>query len=114
MVTHFLEVPMKRILACLACVAVVLGSGGALAADLPAYDTDAYCKQIGEAAGGSYAIEESCQKREKRAQDELAKMDIEPRIFKHCEKIGSTAGGTYAIFQSCVKREMGAKQRLGK
>ena len=84
------------------------------AAELPPYDSGAYCKQVSAAGGGSYAIESACMDMEKEAREALAAMDIEPKILKYCDEVAKAGGGTYAILQACIEMEMESKKNLGK
>lgn len=79
---------------------------------LPAYDIKAHCRKIGDVAGGSYQIEETCRKNEQEAQKALTTITIPSRISKHCQEIGIVAGGSYQIMLTCVKQEIEAKNRL--
>jgi hypothetical protein len=77
-----------------------------------AFDIQAHCQQVGEFAGGSYVIEEGCQRNEREAQAKLARMVIPERIKTHCQEVGQFAGGSYSIMLGCVRNEIEAKARL--
>lgn len=93
----------------LAFAAIILAAPAALAAN---YDTKAYCERVGQMAGGSYAIENSCKSNEERARSGLANRTLEPAIDRYCDRVGETAGGSYAIKQSCAINEEAAKKKL--
>lgn len=82
------------------------------AATLPAFDSNAYCRTIGDAAGGSAVIERTCREQESEARSEAAAMSIPARTLNYCTKIGETAGGSYLIFKTCVEQEIGAAAEL--
>lgn len=77
----------------------------ASSAGLPSFDTEAYCRKIGDTAGGSYEIEETCRNEESRALSQLNSESIPARTLEYCSRIGDTAGGSYVIMQTCVEQE---------
>lgn len=77
-----------------------------------AFDIDAYCKEVADAAGGSYQIEETCRKMESEAKAKLEKMSIPSRVEKYCKEIGEAVGGSYQIMETCVKQELESKSRM--
>ena len=77
-----------------------------------AYDIQAYCKTVSNAVGGSYQIEESCQKMERTSRDNLARTVLPTRIDKYCEEVGGAIGGSYQIKEACAKQELQARSRL--
>lgn len=84
----------------------------AISASLPDFDTDEYCRKIGDTAGGSYEIEATCRDEEAAALSQLRSLDIPDRTLKYCSDIGETAGGSYTIMKTCVEQEANAASRL--
>lgn len=81
-------------------------------AELPSFDTTAYCRNIGDTAGGSMQIEATCRDMEDEALSELRRMTIPSRMLNYCTEIGETAGGSYQIMKTCVEMESEAAARL--
>ncbi len=77
-----------------------------------AFDTVSYCRQVADAVGGSYQIEEACRQQEKEAQASLSRKQIPPRVEKYCREVGQAVGGSYQIMNACVDQELAAKARL--
>lgn len=77
-----------------------------------AFDTDAYCEQVSNAAGGSYQIEKTCHEQEHEAQSNISIMTIPQKIKNYCKNVGQTAGGSYQIMESCIEQELNAKSEL--
>ena len=51
-------------------------------AAIPAFDTKAYCRKIGETVGGSYQIEEACRNEEAEALEKLNSNRTPIRILR--------------------------------
>jgi hypothetical protein len=64
----------------------------AASAAIPSFDTEAYCRKIGDTAGGSYEIEETCRDEEAKALSQLNSQSIRARTLEYCSRIGDTAG----------------------
>ena len=110
---------MRRILAYMVCVTVVLGAGGAWAAGLPEYDSSAYCKHFAERGKGGYTAESGCMQMEQESKTVLAAMSIEPKILNYCDNFTkkgtrrSGGGGSYTVLKGCVEMEISSKKSLG-
>ena len=79
---------------------------------LPVYDSQAYCRSIGNTAGGSSEIELFCRQSEDTAKKNLAQMKVSDRAMKYCGQIGQAAGGSYEMLEFCLKEEMAAEKQL--
>lgn len=77
-----------------------------------AFDIYGYCRQVSDAVGGSYQIEEACRQQEREAQTSLSRKQIPSRVEKYCREVGQTVGGSYQIMNACVEQELAAKARL--
>lgn len=77
-----------------------------------AFDISGYCRQVSDAVGGSYQVEETCRQQEEEAQTILSRKQIPSRIAKYCREVGQAVGGSYQIMNTCVDQELGAKARL--
>lgn len=77
-----------------------------------AYDINDYCRQVANAVGGSYQIEETCRQQERQAQASLSRKQIPSRVENYCREVGQAVGGSYQIMDTCVQQELGAKARL--
>lgn len=77
-----------------------------------AFDIAAYCRQVGDAVGGSYQIEKACRDQEYRAKQNIEKMKIPARIEKYCTDVASAVGGSYNIMEACIKQETDAMNSL--
>lgn len=77
-----------------------------------AFDIAGYCRQVSDAVGGSYQIEEACRQQEREAQASLSRKQIPSRIEKYCKEVGQAVGGSYQIMNACVEQELAAKARL--
>lgn len=71
-----------------------------------------YCRQVSDAVGGSYQIEEACRQQEREAQASLSRKQMPPRVEKYCREVGKAVGGSYQIMNACVEQELAAKARL--
>jgi hypothetical protein len=77
-----------------------------------AYDIDAYCKQVGAAAGNGSRLEAACREREQTAKAEIGRMSVPPGILNYCRQVGQSAGGSYQFMEACIKEESMAKDKL--
>lgn len=82
------------------------------ASDFKMFDIEAHCKQVSQAVGGSYQIEQTCRDSERRDKVLLNGMTIPPEIAAHCGEVGRAVGGSYQIMLTCVERETKAKANL--
>jgi len=76
------------------------------------FDTDAYCKSISKAIGGSYQIEATCREQEKAAREALSSQTVAPEVLSYCHSVGDAIGGSYQIMKTCVDQELAAKAKL--
>lgn len=79
---------------------------------LPEYDTEAYCAEVAEMAGGSYSLEKGCRDMEAEAKASLEGRVIEPRILKYCDDVASMTGGSYGLLEGCIDMEEEARDSL--
>ena len=77
-----------------------------------AFDINGYCRQVADAVGGSYQIEETCRQQERQAQANLSRKQIPSRVENHCRNVGQAVGGSYQIMDTCVEQELAARARL--
>jgi hypothetical protein len=84
----------------------------ALCSNAFAFDIAGYCRQVSDAVGGSYQIEEACRQQEREAQESLSRKQIPARVEKYCSEVGQAVGGSYQIMNVCVEQEIAAKTRL--
>ena len=84
----------------------------AISSSASAFDIAGYCRQVADAVGGSYQIEETCRKQEQQAKKQLEAKTIPPRIEKYCREVGQVVGGSYQIMNTCVEQELAARDRL--
>lgn len=77
-----------------------------------AYDIDAYCTQVGDAAGGGSQLEAACRDQEQTAKDNISRMSVSPRIMNYCQEVGQSAGGSYQFMEACIKEESKVKDKL--
>lgn len=91
---------------------VVFLPGITAAASLPSFSASDYCKQVSEAVGGSYQIEEGCMQNEKESIQALQSMDIPDRVMSYCTEVAKAVGGSYQILHGCVQNELESKGRL--
>jgi hypothetical protein len=80
--------------------------------DVPSFDSVAYCKSIGKAAGGSYQIEITCRDQEALAVRAIRQAEVPHEIMIYCAKIGETVGGSFQIMVTCIDQEISAKRSL--
>lgn len=76
------------------------------------YDINSYCRQVSNAVGGSYQIEEACRQQEREAQANLSRARPPARIEKYCREVGQAVGGSYQIMDACIQQELAAKGRM--
>ncbi len=98
-------------------MAVFCAAGPAIWADeatisLPEYDTEAYCAEVAEMAGGSYSLEKGCRDMESEARASLEGRVVEPRIMKYCDDVASMTGGSYSMLEGCIDMEEEARDSL--
>jgi hypothetical protein len=79
---------------------------------VPSYSITAYCRRIGDTAGGSSMIEKACRDMEADALAAIEAQSIPARVRSYCDQIGRTAGGSYQIYNSCVDMELEAAAAL--
>lgn len=92
-------------------VFVLFFSAQVFAADLPQFDTDAYCDNIAEIGGGSNVLRKQCMKDEKASEKRLAKInDVPDKTWKYCAKIAKVANGSYVLMEQCISDEMDAAE----
>lgn len=84
----------------------------AIAGDLPLYDTVAYCREIGDLAGGSSQVELVCRQDEEAAKDKIDALNPSARIMKYCDEVARVAGGSYQILEVCIEDELSAEEQL--
>ena len=77
-----------------------------------AYDIEAYCTQVGAAAGGGSQLEAACRDQEQAAKDNISRMSVPQRIMNYCQEVGQSAGGSYQFMEACIKEESKAKDKL--
>ena len=77
-----------------------------------AYDIEAYCQQVGAAAGGGSQLEAACRDQEQTAKDNISRMSVSQRIMNYCQEVGQSAGGSYQFMEACIKEESKAKDKL--
>jgi hypothetical protein len=77
-----------------------------------AYDIEAYCQQVGAAAGGGSQLEAACRAQEQAAKDNISRMSVPPRIMNDCQEVGQSAGGSYQFMEACIKEEAKARDKL--
>lgn len=91
---------------------ILSGAGQAAAAELPSYNTAAYCEKIGAVVGGSYQIEAACRDIESEAARLIRSKSIPTRVWRYCDDIGRTVDGSYQIFNACVDMELEAARSM--
>ena len=96
--------------ALIASVAVALADEAAQT--LPEYDTEAYCAEVAEIAGGSYSLEKGCRDMEAEARTSLEGRVVEPRIMKYCDDVALMTGGSYSMLEGCIDMEEEARDSL--
>lgn len=88
----------------------VLGDNSKELTDI--YDMKKYCADVGETAGGSYEIEQTCREQEKKSQNNLSYLSVPKRVATYCQNVGQYAGGSYQIMETCIENELKAKKQL--
>jgi hypothetical protein len=76
-----------------------------------AYDIEAYCTQVGTAAGGGARLEAACREQEQAAKDNISRMSVPSRVMSYCQEVGQAAGGSYQFMASCIKEESKADDK---
>jgi hypothetical protein len=77
-----------------------------------AYDIEAYCQQVGAAAGGGTQLEAACREQERTAQSNISRMSAPSRVMNYCQEVGQSAGGSYQFMEECLKEESKAIDKL--
>jgi hypothetical protein len=98
---------VRALILAAACVAAT----PALAIDLPRFDVEAHCDQLGGLAGRySDTIEKECFETEQRAYDKLKLVwnDAPDEVRRRCLAIATTASANYTLLKGCVDVEMRA------
>lgn len=92
-------------------LALIVASTPALADTVPRYDPAGYCKEVGDAVGGSSSIEKSCIELEQQAYNELKAgwASYPARARSYCDEVSQATGGTYQILLSCIEKESEAE-----
>jgi hypothetical protein len=83
-------------------------SGG----ETPSYDVARYCRQVGDAVGGSSVIERGCRDQEQEAQARIRSRTIPARVRSYCDQVARAVGGSYMIFDGCLDQELEAASSL--
>ena len=83
-----------------------------VSANADAFDINSYCRQVANAAGGSYQIEKVCREQETQARSNISSMSVPIRIKNYCSEVGQAAGGSYQIMEVCIQQESQAKSSL--
>ncbi|MDL2259320.1 hypothetical protein LJB99_00370 [Deltaproteobacteria bacterium OttesenSCG-928-K17] len=84
----------------------------AMANELPLYDTNAYCREIGDIAGGSSQIELVCRQEEEAAKVKISTLNPSTRTMRYCDEVARIAGGSYQILEVCITDELSAEDQL--
>jgi len=77
-----------------------------------AFDSNSYCREVADIAGGSYQIEKVCLEQERKAQSNISSMSVPSRIENYCKEISEISGGSYVIMEACIQQEIKAKNSL--
>jgi len=77
-----------------------------------AFDIDAYCKQVGAAAGGDSQLEVACRDQESMARSEIESMTVTPHVMDYCRGVGQSAGGSYRFMEECLREEAKSGDKL--
>ena len=93
---------------------ILLIAAGLIALPLAAhaFDIDAYCQQVGAAAGGSAQLEAACREQEQRARNNISHMTVSPRVMDYCQGVGQSAGGSYEFTEQCLREEAKSGDKL--
>lgn len=84
----------------------------ALPSTVHAFNTSAYCREVGAVVGGSYQIELVCRQQEDAARSRLNRMSVPGRIESYCREVGAVVGGSYQIMVTCIEQELEARRQL--
>ena len=106
---------MKKAIQILALACLFSLSVPSLAAAVPSFNTNAYCKEVAEVGGGSYMIEQGCREMEADAKATVGRMNVPSKTMSYCTEVARAAGrnGSYSILQGCIEMETDAKKSLG-
>jgi hypothetical protein len=91
---------------------LIVLSLAALPVAVHAFDINAYCKQVGAAAGGGTQLEAACRDQESAARSEIERMTVTPRVMDYCRGVGQSAGGSYQFMEECLKEEAKSGDKL--
>jgi hypothetical protein len=96
--------------AAMVIAAMAVAGASSARAEMPNYDVEGHCKQVGDAVGGSEEIRQACLQEEQAAYDKLKpKWDGLPTAMKnHCDQVGRAVGESFEILQACVEQEIQA------
>lgn len=86
------------------------------ASNAPLLDTEAYCKRVGDVAGGSDEIELTCRQQEHVARNWVSAHATSSRTMKYCARVAEGVGGnagSYEIMKTCIEQEEQAAEQLG-
>lgn len=94
-------------------IAKIIGLAfGVVALNAFGYDINGYCRQVADAVGGSYQIEETCRQQENQARSNISRAQSPARVEKYCKDVGQAVGGSYQIMEACIRQELAAKGRI--
>ena len=77
-----------------------------------AFDIDAYCKQVGSAAGGGPQLEAACREQESAARSNIDRMTVPSSVMDYCQGVGQSAGGSYQFMEKCLQEEAKSGDKL--
>jgi hypothetical protein len=77
-----------------------------------AFDIDAYCQQVGSAAGDGAKLEAACREQERAARSNIERMTVPPNIMEYCQSVGQSAGGSYQFMEKCLQEEVKSGDKL--
>lgn len=89
---------------------VLIAAPGAARAEMPNYDVEAHCRQVGQVAGGSQEMENFCLRQEQSAYDSLKPVwdGLPASLRSHCDQVAQMAGGSFEMLKFCVGQEIKA------
>lgn len=85
-----------------------------LAVEDPSFDYKKYCKDVGDAVGGSSQIELACRDDELKAKERIAAVEASAKATGYCKEVSEAIGGSYVIFEECLNEESAAEKKLAK
>lgn len=91
---------------------LVLVPAVAMAAAMPRYNVEAYCKNVQNVSGGSAMIYNGCIQNEQTSYNHLKATwgRLPAKVQGYCDQVGQAVGGSYLILKGCVDNEMNAMQ----